>query len=138
MTLDKESVNVQAVMAFLENMDPWDFEYLCAQSLLPCGFDRAEVTPGSNDYGVDILAQRGQEIWAIQCKRWKSNRYVDTSAVEQVFQGAHHYGCTHAAVLTTTLFTDLTRLYAQQRGVHCWDRYQLYYIVHAALHDYGF
>lgn len=138
MKLEPESINVQLVMSFLENMDPWEFEHLCAQSLLRCGFQWTKVTPGSNDHGVDVLAQRGDELWAIQCKRWTPTRYVDMSAVRQAFEGAHYYGCTHGAVLSTSLFTDLTKAYAAQLGIHLWDRYQLYYIVHAALHDYGF
>lgn len=137
MTLEYDPWNVQLVMSFIENMDPWGFEHLCAQCLNRNGYSLAQVTPGSNDYGVDIIAVRGEEKWAFQCKRWKSNRYVDMSAVHQVYKGCHIYGCTHAAVITTTLFTDLTRVQAQQLGVHLWDRYQLYYLVHAALKEYG-
>ena len=69
MVLGAESVNVQAIMAYLENMDPWDFESLCAQALCHYGFDSAEVTPGSNDHGVDFLGGRGEESWPLLCKR---------------------------------------------------------------------
>ena len=138
MTLEQEPVNVQVVMAFLENMDPWAFEHLCAQSLIHNGFDGTRVTPGSGDYGVDIIASRGNERWAVQCKRYTPTRYAGNNGIQEVYTGAHYYGCTHAAVMTTTLFTDLSKAIAHSLGVYLWDRYTLYYMVQKALRDYGF
>ena len=39
-------------------MDGHEFEYYCAQLLENNGFKKVEVTPGSGDQGVDILAEK--------------------------------------------------------------------------------
>lgn len=129
MIIGHEPRDVTWLMSILERADPWVFESLCAGALPYVGFDYAEATKGSDDHGVDILALRGQEHWAIQCKRWTPNRYVDTSAVKQVISGALYYGCTHAAVLTTTLFSPKAEDLAEQYNIYLWDRYQLYYLI---------
>ena len=39
-------------------MDGHEFEYYCADLLRKRGFQEVEVTKGSGDYGIDILAER--------------------------------------------------------------------------------
>ena len=39
-------------------MSGWDFERYCADCLLKKGFTKAEVTSGSGDHGVDIIAEQ--------------------------------------------------------------------------------
>ena len=41
-----------------EEMDGHDFEYFCADLLSRRGFSEVEVTKGSGDYGIDILAEK--------------------------------------------------------------------------------
>lgn len=40
------------------SMSGWDFERYCADCLLKKGFTKAEVTSGSGDHGVDIIAEQ--------------------------------------------------------------------------------
>lgn len=53
-----------------EEMDGHDFEYFCADLLSRGGFSEVEVTKGSGDYGIDILAEKDGVTYAIQCKRY--------------------------------------------------------------------
>ena len=39
-------------------LDGHEFEYYCADLLRKRGFQEVEVTKGSGDYGIDILAER--------------------------------------------------------------------------------
>lgn len=130
---EPEPWNVTVYMNYVENMDPWDFEKLCAQALLSCGFQTSGVTPGSGDHGVDIIACRGAEKWAIQCKRYSPPRRVGDNVVETLWRGAHIWGCTHAAILSTTYYTPQAMYVAPRYGVELWDRMQLYYLLQAAL-----
>ena len=41
-----------------EDMEGHEFEYFCADLLKQKGFVDVEVTKGSGDYGVDILAEK--------------------------------------------------------------------------------
>ncbi len=136
MVIENEAINVKIMMDYLESMNPWDFEILCAQAL-PCyGFVDVEVTQGSGDHGVDIIGKLNGNKWAIQCKRYTSNRYAGNNGIWEVYNGGPYYNCTHGAVLTTTLFTDLSKMYAAQLGVHLWDRYWLYYLMSFAIKQF--
>ena len=48
-----------------EDMEGHEFEYFCADLLRRRGFDEVEVTKGSGDYGIDILAEKEGVTYAI-------------------------------------------------------------------------
>ena len=50
-----------------EDMDGHEFEYFCADLLEQRGFVEVEVTRGSGDYGIDILAEKDGVTYAVQC-----------------------------------------------------------------------
>lgn len=52
----------------MDEMEGHDFEYFCADLLRKNGFLDVEVTKGSGDYGVDILAEKDGVTYAVQCK----------------------------------------------------------------------
>ena len=52
----------------LDQMEGHDFEYFCASLLEKRGYKDVEVTSGSRDYGIDILARKDGISSAIQCK----------------------------------------------------------------------
>ena len=49
-----------------DEMEGHEFEYFCADLLEKRGFEEVEVTKGSGDYGVDILAEKDGVTYAIQ------------------------------------------------------------------------
>ena len=51
-----------------EDMEGHEFEYFCADLLEQNGFIDVEVTRGSGDYGIDILAEKEGVTYAVQCK----------------------------------------------------------------------
>ena len=104
----------------IDQMDGRDFEFWCAAYLKERGFTDVEVTRGSNDYGVDILASAGDISYAIQCKRCAYP--VGNKAVQEVYTGMRMYECEKAAVLTNSVFTEAARQTAEQTGVLLWDR----------------
>lgn len=50
-------------------MTPREFEQFVAQHYREKGYD-VETTPYSGDYGVDVIAQKGEERIAIQVKMY--------------------------------------------------------------------
>ena len=66
-------------------MEGHDFEYYCAEILRKNGFQEVEVTKGSGDYGIDILAQKDGVTYAIQCKCYTAP--VGVNAVQEAFAG---------------------------------------------------
>ena len=69
-----------------DDMDGFEFEELTCDILVANGFEIAESTQNSGDFGVDVIAQRDGIIYAIQCKRY--NGPVGIDAVQQVYASA--------------------------------------------------
>lgn len=101
-------------LAEVDRMRGHDFERLVARLLEADGF-RATVTAGSNDFGVDIVAERGGERYAVQVKRHA--RPVSRRAVSDAVAGRAYYGCGRAMVVTNNGFTAGARKFAA--GVGC-------------------
>ena len=87
----------------LDEMEGHEFEYYCADLLRKRGFEEVEVTPGSGDYGVDILAEKDGVSYAIQCKRYAAP--VGVKAIQEAYAGRDYYDRMVGAVLTNQYFT---------------------------------
>lgn len=101
-------------------MDGHDFEYYCADLLRKRGFQEVEVTRGSGDYGIDILAERDGVTYAIQCKCYGDS--VGVKAVQEAYAGRDYYDCMVGAVLTNQYFTQPAVEAAKKLKILLWDR----------------
>ena len=113
MTLEKD----------FDNMEGHEFEYYCADILKSNGFSNVEVTQGSGDHGIDILAEKDGITYAIQCKCYSSN--IGNAAVQQAHSGKSIYKRDIAVVLTNQYFTSQAKEEASELGVKLWDRDKL-------------
>ena len=104
----------------IDGMDGHDFEYFCADLLRKDGFSEVNVTRGSGDQGVDILATKGGIKYAIQCKNYSSA--VGNKPVQEVSAGRIFYNCHVGVVLTNSTFTQGAISLANATGVLLWDR----------------
>ena len=96
-----------------------EFEEYCARVLRSNGFRHVELTRMGGDQGVDILAIRGGESWAVQCKNYSGA--VGNSAVQEVAAGQVYYGCDRAAVVCPGSYTRAAVELAEANGVDLWD-----------------
>ena len=100
-------------------LDGPEFEAYVALVLADNGFRHVEITKGSGDQGVDILAERGGKTYAVQCKNYAGA--VGNFAVQEAYAGAQFYGCDAAAVICPGSFTRGAKELAQSTGVILWD-----------------
>lgn len=110
----------------IENIDELsglEFENWCANLLKNNGFENVEVTKSSGDQGVDILAQKNDIKYAIQCKCYSTD--LGNSPVQEVHAGKSMYGCHVAVVMTNRHFTSGAKELAKATGVLLWDREKL-------------
>jgi HJR/Mrr/RecB family endonuclease len=114
----------------IDNMDGQSFEYLCADLLRANGFANVEVTKGSGDQGVDILAVKDEIRYAFQCKCYTSD--IGNKPVQEVFAGKSIYNCHIGVVLTNSFFTDGAKEAAKATGVLLWDRRKLRKLIEKA------
>ena len=101
-------------------LDGHEFEYYCADLLRKRGFQEVEVTRGSGDYGIDILAERDGVTYAIQCKCYGDS--VGVKAVQEAYAGRDYYDCMVGAVLTNQYFTGPAVEAAKKLKILLWDR----------------
>ena len=106
-----------------DDMDGWEFEEYVGGLLARDGYIHVEVTRGSGDQGVDVLAQRDGVSYAIQCKHYRAK--ISNKAVQEAYAGAEFYGCDVPVVLTNSSFTPSAEELADEIGVELWDRDEL-------------
>ncbi|MCM1026174.1 MAG: restriction endonuclease [Roseburia sp.] len=104
----------------IDLMEGHDFEYYCAALLQRHGFQEVEVTRGSGDYGIDILAEKDGVTYAIQCKCYASP--VGVKAVQEAYAGRDYYDRMVGAVLTNQYFTQPAVEAAKKLKILLWDR----------------
>lgn len=113
----------QTRLSMIDAMTGQEFEQYVAKKIEASGY-KTELTPASNDYGVDIVATNTKGVrCAIQCKRYTDS--VGVKAVQEVYAGAGHYGCDEKTVVTSSYFTPNAVKLAQELGVRLIDRESL-------------
>ena len=118
----KKHVDCDDIQDF-DNMNGHDFEHYCADILRKNNFEQVEVTQGSGDQGVDIIAYKDGLKYAIQCKNYSS--HLGNTPVQEVFAGKTFYKCHVAVVMTNQTFTKGAIDLADATDVLLWDRYKL-------------
>lgn len=104
----------------VDEMGGLDFEQYCADLLEEQGFIEVELTPGSGDYGVDILAEKEGVTYAIQCKRYSSP--VGVKAVQEAYAGRDYYDRMVGCVMTNQYFTQPAVDAAKKLKILLWDK----------------
>lgn len=117
-----QNVSIGTQLLDIDLMEGHDFEYWCAGLLRKNGFTNVVVTQGSGDQGVDILAQKDDIRYAIQCKCYSKD--LGNTPVQEVAAGKMmpEYHCQIGAVMTNRYFTKGARDLAAATGTLLWDR----------------
>lgn len=81
-------------------MTPIEYEDLICFEYRRQGY-KAEVTPNSGDYGVDVFATKGKEKLAIQAKMYgQSTRKINRQMVMELHGAKDYFDCTRAVLIT--------------------------------------
>ncbi|MEO8540057.1 MAG: restriction endonuclease [bacterium] len=84
----------------LRALHPGEFETEVGRWLRREGW-QVEHRGGTGDGGIDILARRGKEMLAVQCKRYAETAAVSAAQVRDLYGAAIAEGSTQAALVTT-------------------------------------
>ena len=103
-------------------MDGPEFETYVARLLEHQGF-RVELTPGSGDLGVGLVAKANGKQVAVQCKR--SNESIGRRTVSDPVAAFPYYKCSKAWVVTNSWFTEKARMLSQSNNCTLVDREKL-------------
>ena len=100
-----------------------EFEEWCASLLRKCGFTEIETTSVTGDQGVDIIADKYDVRYAIQCKCYSQD--VGNASVQEVTAGREYYKCDIGVVMTNSYFTNSAKQLAAANKIRLWDRDKL-------------
>lgn len=106
----------------IDRMSGVDFENFVAHLYEKRGY-AIRKTALSGDFGVDLIATRGDKKIAIQVKRYSGS--VGRSAISDAVAGMVHYKCSSCAVVTNSFFTKMATQIAQTNRCQLVDRAQL-------------
>lgn len=96
------------------NVTPRDYEAYCSQILESNGWS-TRLTAVTGDQGVDIVAEFGNVVVAIQCKLYSSK--IGNSAVQEVVAGRAFVGAHYGVVVSNQEFTDGAKKLARVNDV---------------------
>lgn len=109
--------------AIVDNMEGREFELFAGDLFRRLGFTNVAVTPSSGDFGADVIAEKDDIRYAIQCKRYGGP--VGVSAVQEVIASKSLHDCHVACVLTNSTYTPAACELAKKNLVILWDREKL-------------
>lgn len=105
----------------IDKMGGLEFEKYLELLLYELGFKIIERTPGSGDYGADLIIKNneGMKI-AVQAKRYKSK--VNLKAVQEVNAAIPYYDCQKGMVITNNYLTNSAKKLANVNNIDYWER----------------
>lgn len=126
----QNSFDIRGGQKDFDLMEGHEFEYFCAELLKNNGYENVNVTQGSGDQGIDIVAYKDGIKYGIQCKCYTSD--IGNKAVQEVFAGKAFYECHIGVVLTNRFFTKSAIELAKKDGIILWDRNKLLELIEDA------
>lgn len=100
----------------VQKIGTWiDYEKECAKVLSEAGF-RVRLTSGGADYGADILCDKDERTYVVQCKLFA--RSVGVKAVQEIMAARSHYKADFAVVCSESGFTSAAANLAASNETH--------------------
>ncbi len=97
-----------------------EFETSIAIILKKLNYSDVQVTSGSGDFGIDVIATKDDIKYGFQCKLYSNT--VGNDAVQQAYAGRIHYNCNVVIIVTNNYFTEQAKKQALETQVILWDR----------------
>lgn len=109
-------------IAEVDKMTGEEFERFLGKLFKRRGF-KVSYTKASGDYGADLILKDGQDVIAVQAKRYNST--VGVKAVQEIIGAVKMYGATEAWVVTNSTYTKQAVKLADINDVYLIDRKEL-------------
>lgn len=114
---NKEKNPINRAKELLDNISDRDFEFVVGEIWKNKGYE-VEVTKKTGDMGMDVLAVKGNERIAIQCKHNKKGTPVGNEIVQKAIGSAHSpYNANKVVVLTSSYFSPSAEKVAKESKI---------------------
>lgn len=115
----KRRLILESGIDIIDRMDGVKFEEVLSVHFQKQGY-KTQFTPTTNDYGADLVIEKGGEKIVVQAKRWK--QVVGIEAVQQAIGAIKHYNAARGMVITNSTFTQQAKNLARTNHIELWDR----------------
>lgn len=115
----KKSIDTKS-LEYVDQLDGLEFEEYVRKLLIKLGYTNVEKTKASGDFGIDILAEKDNVSYAIQCKLYTGK--LGNACVQEAYAGKKYYNKNLAVVITNSTFTSGAQELAKETSVVLWDR----------------
>jgi hypothetical protein len=112
--IEEYEYNEQEVSVDIPVRSGLDYEHYVERYFQNLGYDVTR-TPKTGDQGVDLICEKDNMRWAVQCKYY--SKPVGNKAVQEVIAGANFYKCDVACVCSNAQFTKSARQLAENSDV---------------------
>jgi HJR/Mrr/RecB family endonuclease len=116
------------------NLSPYEFEHFVAKLLREMGYS-TKVTQKTGDYGVDIIARKNNDTYAVQCKRFQEGNLVGNRDIQMILGARHIINANKCIFVTTSKFTKQAIQQAKGCPIELWDKEILHNFVKKYLLD---
>lgn len=113
------SINRTYTINDIDLMNGQEFEQFLAILFSKMGYE-TEVTKGSGDQGIDVIASKEGSKIGIQAKCYSGS--VGNGAIQEAVAGRMFYHLDKAIVVTNSVFTNSAKELAEVNSVVLWDR----------------
>ncbi len=110
------------------NLTHFEFEQFIGKLFQKMGY-RTEVTRKTGDYGVDVIAKKGDDVIAIQVKKNSIGNNVGDIVVQNTLGGMWKYKANKAIIITTSDFTTMAHEQAKRAPIELWNKNTLHQMV---------
>jgi len=116
------------------NLSPFEFEHFVAKLLREMGYN-TKVTQKTGDYGVDIIAKKDNQTFAVQCKRYQEKNLVGNRDIQRILGAMNSIKADRSIFVTTSKFTKQAIKQSEGCLIELWDKIILHKLVKKYLLD---
>ncbi|MFD3217801.1 restriction endonuclease [Bacillus sp. BR_7a] len=120
---------MKATRENLNEMDPRKFEFLVADVFQNLGY-KANVTPGSNDGGKDIILRKGREMKFVEVKRHTQGT-IGRPAIQKLHSAIIDADAIGGYFVTLSNFNKNARQYAANKNIELIDGDKLIHMMNS-------
>ena len=119
--LEEENKVLASGQSQIDSMTGEHFEDVIHSLFSERGY-KARKTPSTGDFGVDVIADNGHEVIAIQCKRYSVDNGVGSEDIMKLKGGQSFYEATTCMLITTSYLTKKAQEACERMRIEFWDR----------------
>lgn len=126
-------VQQSSTTSMLNGMTWQEFEMLVGEAFRRGGYSIEESGGGGADGGVDLVLHKDGEKSLVQCKQWRAYK-VGVQVIRELYGVMAAEGAAHGFVVTSGVFTQEARAFAEGRNIDLIDGAELATIIRAIQH----